>query len=499
MWTGFDQPLGFAVVPFLVFAGFRFGQQGGTVTTLIAVLTALFVTIPSVGLVAEGTASQRLTYQSVFMIFVSTTTMLLTALIAQRSAAFEALRESNLRIEREAAERERLEAELLQASKMEAVGRLAGGVAHDFNNLLTAILGYAELVRDGVEDPTVRRDVDQIRQAASRASHLTQQLLAFARRQVVETRPVSIGTLALNLEPFLRRLIGEHIELVIETAPDLWPVKADRGQLEQVLVNLSVNARDAMPDGGRLSIETSNLVVTTANAAEHPGVALGELVRLIVSDTGQGIVESAREHIFEPYFTTKERGKGTGLGLATCYGIVTASGGQITVESAEGEGATFRVYLPRATEALVEDAPLAEVDVPRGSETVLVVEDETLVRAVAVRSLRASGYRVLEAENGEAALELVAGLPRSERIDLLLTDLMMPIMGGRELADRMRALRPEIAVLYVSGYSDDVLGGWPEGTGTSFLEKPFTPADLARRVRQIIDGGYDQDTEEGGA
>ena len=368
----------------------------------------------------------------------------------------------------------RSEAHLRHAQKMEAVGQLAGGIAHDFNNLLTGILSYTDLVIEELRpgDPVVA-DLEQIRHAGQRAAALTRQLLAFSRRQVLQPHVLSLNTCVTEVDAMLRRLLGADVTLETELDPGLWDVLADPGQLEQVLVNLIVNARDALPNGGRV-------IVATANAGTH--------VALTVSDTGVGMDLATQARIFDPFFTTKEPGKGTGLGLSTVYGIVEQSGGYVTVESAPAQGATFTIFLPRHI-GPVEDAPtgVERRSLPAGTETLLLVEDETAVRASTRRLLERQGYTVVEARHGADALRIFE--ERTRRIDLVLTDLVMPEMGGRELVDRLRALHPGVKVLYMSGYSEravTVNGVMPPRTG--FVEKPFTVEQLIRGTRELLDG-----------
>ena len=380
----------------------------------------------------------------------------------------------------------RLEAQLRQAHKMEAVGRLAGGVAHDFNNLLTVILGYGNLVQNRLraEDP-VRRDVGEIVAVAERAASLTRQLLAFSRQQVLETRVIDLNAIVSDLERMLRRLIGEDVELVILPQPSLGRVSADPGQVEQVLVNLVVNARDAMPAGGRLTIRTADVSLDAAHARDHADVVPGAYVMIAVTDTGTGMSLDVASRAFEPFFTTKERGRGTGLGLATVHGIVKQSGGHLELESERGLGSTFRVYLPRvAGEPAAASAPEAARDRAAATETVLVVEDEEMIRRVVREGLERKGYRVLEAADGPAALALCGR--EDVPIDLMVTDVVMPWMSGPELARRVRPLRPGLRVIYVSGHADRALDGLAAG-GAAFLQKPFTPEALARRVREVLD------------
>lgn len=381
-----------------------------------------------------------------------------------------------------------LEEQLRQAQKMEAVGRLAGGVAHDFNNILTAITGYGELLQQSLMDEDIRiQDVEQILKAADRASALTRQLLAFSRKQVMQPRIISLNHVVTELENMLRRLIGEDIELHSVLASDLGNVKADPGQLEQVLVNLVVNARDAMVGGGRLTLETNNVDLDEPYAQQHFTIQPGQYVMVAVSDTGCGMNAEVRSHIFEPFFTTKERGKGTGLGLPTVYGIVKQSGGHIWVYSEPGQGTTFKVYLPRVVEP--QDLPIsARSDKPLviGTETILLVEDEEAVRNLTVEILRRNGYTVLSAADGPAAIRVSANY--HEPIHLMVADMIMPHMNGRELADYLAGLRPAMKVLYISGYTENAIlfKGAAEQT-VHFLQKPFTPMTLASKVREILD------------
>jgi signal transduction histidine kinase len=386
-------------------------------------------------------------------------------------------------------EKKGLEQQLQQAQKMESVGRLAGGVAHDFNNLLTAMMGYAGLARESIPpDNPASVCVQEIQKAADRAATLTNQLLAFARRQIIEPRVINLNDLILDMGKMLRRLIGEDVELVLRPASEACAVKVDRGQMEQVLVNLAVNARDAMPDGGRLTIETTIVTLDEGYALTHPEVSPGQYVMLAVSDNGVGMAEEVKAHLFEPFFTTKEKGKGTGLGLATCYGIVKQSSGHIWVYSEPGQGTTFKIYLPQVDEL---PGSLPESEEPaallRGKETVLLVEDEPAVRELAAHVLRAQGYTVLEADNGDAALRQV-GEQAGEKIHLLLTDVVMPRMSGKELADRLKVIRPDLKVLFTSGYTDDaIVHHGVLQAEIAFLQKPFSPVTLARKVREVLD------------
>jgi len=389
---------------------------------------------------------------------------------------------------RDISERKLLEAQLRQAQKMEAVGRLAGGIAHDFNNLLTAIIGYTDLaLADLREGDPMRQDMEEILRAAHRAAGLTRQLLAFSRQQVLAPRVLDLNEVVQTVDKMLGRLVGEDIELQSVLAPGLGHIKADPGQLEQVIVNLAVNARDAMPTGGKLTIETADVEMAETRGRDLTTVPAGRYVMLAITDSGTGMDEDTKARIFEPFFTTKEQGKGTGLGLATVYGIVKQSGGFIWVYSEPGHGTTFKIYLPRvegAADALAP--PVGTAAVPRGTETVLIVEDEEAVRALAKTALARKGYRVLEAANGGEALLLC----ESERapIHLLVTDVVMPGLGGADLAQRLAPLRSEMKVLFISGYTDRAAAR--HGTmqpGAAYLEKPFSLDALARKVREVLD------------
>ena len=378
--------------------------------------------------------------------------------------------------------------QLRQAQKMEAVGRLAGGVAHDFNNLLSAILSYSEMVLADLPDPHPSRDdIEQIRQAGMRAAELTHQLLAFSRRQLLQLRTLSLNTVVASVDRMLRRVIGEDIELRTSLAPDLGFARADPNQLEQVLMNLAVNARDAMPVGGTLTLTTANVEVRGTDRGDPAELRPGRYVTLSVSDTGVGMTPDVMERIFEPFFTTKGPGHGTGLGLSTVYGIVAQSGGQVFVASEAGAGSTFTIYLPaHAADAEPVLPPAALPAVRGGAETVLLVEDEDLVRQLTREILRRNGYRVLEACDGVAALALL----REHRgtIDLLLTDVVMPRMSGHELVEQARPLRPDMRILYVSGYSEEAIARQGQLTeGVELLAKPFTPGELTAKIRQLLD------------
>ena len=386
-------------------------------------------------------------------------------------------------------ERMQLEEQLRQAQKMEAVGRLAGGIAHDFNNLLTVIRCHADLLHGSLDaDDERRADAVEVMQSADRAASLTRQLLAFSRKQVLQPRIVDLNVVITDMERMLRRLIDATVELVTIPSPILGHVRADPGQLEQVLVNLVLNARDAMPRGGSILIETANVAFTSPWAHGNGVVRAGEYVMLSVTDNGRGMTAEVQAHCFEPFFTTKEQGKGTGLGLSTVYGIVRQSGGHVTFRTELGKGTTFIVYLPRlATGTPIGMPAIAGEVLPRGTETVLVVEDEAAVRALVKRLLERQGYRVLDARHGSDALLLCER--HDGPVHLLLTDMVMPEMGGSELAERLQAVSPGLKALYMSGYS----AGSSEhheiiAPRSAFLPKPFTAEELVRRVRAAIDG-----------
>jgi PAS domain S-box-containing protein len=385
-------------------------------------------------------------------------------------------------------ERKTLEAQFRQAQRLEAVGQLAGGVAHDFNNLLTAITGYSDLAlrRLRPEDP-LHHHLDEIRKAAERAGGLTRQLLAFSRKQVLQPKVIDLNAVVADVDKMLRRLIGEDIDLLTVLRAEPPAIRADPGQIEQVLMNLAVNARDAMPAGGQLTIETTNVDLNEEYASQHIGVAPGPYVMLAVSDTGCGMDAETRARIFEPFFTTKELGKGTGLGLSTVYGIVKQSGGNIWVYSEVGRGTTFKVYLPSvdaAAEQLERAAP--QLEIPTGHETILLVEDEELVRTLAHEVLQMSGYRVLVAANGGAALLICER--HTGPIHLLLTDIVMPELSGQELAERLTRLRPDMRVLFMSGYTNNaVIHNGTLAAVVNYIQKPFSPDALARKVREVLD------------
>jgi nitrogen-specific signal transduction histidine kinase/CheY-like chemotaxis protein len=376
----------------------------------------------------------------------------------------------NIAFLRDITDRKRLESELLSAQKLESLGRLAGGVAHDFNNLLTGITGYASLLLERADDDTeLARDLGEIKRAADRAAELTKQLLAFGRRQVLKPRPLDLNAAVAEVGGLLQRLLGDHVELDILPAAALGTVRADPGQIEQVIVNLVVNARDAMPDGGKLTIRTRN--------------AEDAFVELSVTDDGLGMDEQTRAQIFEPFFTTREQG--VGLGLASVYGIVQQSGGDVSVESEPGKGSTFTVRLPRVLEVAETPVAVPEPASSPGSETILLVEDEDVVRELTRRVLERQGYTVLPCANGMEAVALAEENDRS--IDLLLTDVVMPGMRGYEVAKRVADTRPEIKILYMSGYAEEALVGRPAIGGSVLIEKPFAVDALARQVRETLE------------
>jgi len=395
------------------------------------------------------------------------------------------------------AERQKLEEQLRMAQKMEAIGSLAGGIAHDFNNLLSVILGYTEFAVEGTQEGDPRREaLREVKKAGDRAVALTRQLLAFSRKQMLQPVPLNLNQIAAGVEKMLRRILGEDIDYVQILASDVGTICADPGQLEQMLMNLVVNARDAMPDGGKLTIETANVDLDEEYASRHVAVKPGRYVQLAITDTGHGMDVATQARIFEPFFTTKEKGKGTGLGLSTVYGIVKQSGGNIWVYSEPGQGTTFKIYLPHVPSA-VATGPTAPPMAARavGTETILVVEDEKAVRDLAQRVLRLAGYTVLTAASGGEALATYSVHPG--QIHLVLTDVVMPQMGGKMLVERLLAVRPRIKVLYMSGYTDDAIVR--HGTldpGTHFIGKPFNAVELTRKVREVLDTGIDLFADE---
>jgi two-component system cell cycle sensor histidine kinase/response regulator CckA len=383
-------------------------------------------------------------------------------------------------------DRRQLEEQLRQAQKMDAVGRLAGGVAHDFNNLLMVINGYTEVLLEQLEqDSAMHHKVQSIQQAADRAATLTRQLLAFSRKQLLELKVVDVNSVIGDMERLLRPLIGENIELITQLSPDTGHTRADAGQLEQVIMNLVVNAKDAMPEGGRLIVQSADVTVQQ-NFSEHRFIQPGRYAVISVADTGHGMDKETQSRIFEPFFTTKEKGKGTGLGLSTVYGIVKQSNGYVFAQSAPGAGTTFFVYLPRVEDAAEELSPAkTQSNEAGGCETVLLVEDEESVRELVRVTLASRGYKVLEAENGECGLLIAEEY--KENIDILITDVVMPGIGGRELAKKLQSLRPGISVLFLSGYTEDaVVTQGSLGPTNAFLQKPFTLQNLAKKVREVL-------------
>jgi signal transduction histidine kinase len=404
--------------------------------------------------------------------------------VAERTAQLQA---ANAALQHELAERQQLEAQLLQSQKLDGLGRLAGGISHDFNNLLTAIGGYADLIGLMLpKDHPTRSHLTQIQKGVVSASNLTKQLLTFARKQIIEPRALNLNELIGEMDKLLHPIIGSDIELITRPAENLGWVKADPGQIEQVLMNLVLNARDAMPSGGTLIIETQNAVLDRAYAQGQQHVEEEPYVLLAVSDTGVGMDAEVQARAFEPFFTTKAVGKGTGLGLATCYGIVEQHGGHIWIYSEVGQGTTFKIYLPRIPEPAALADTLADApDLPRGSETVLLVEDQADVRALLTQVLREQGYTVLEAANGAEAIRVAEAYAP---IDLLLTDVVMPLMGGKEAAATITARDPHVKVLFMSGYTHGaIVQNGQLDQGIAFLNKPFTPAALIRKVREVLD------------
>jgi nitrogen-specific signal transduction histidine kinase/CheY-like chemotaxis protein len=378
-----------------------------------------------------------------------------------------------------------LEEQYHQAQKLEALGRLTGGIAHDFNNLLTAIIGFAELAYDEYSPDDPKQELmDKVLNSSRRAADLVRQLLIFSRKQIIEPRLLNLNEIVSESNKMLERIIGEDVELRTNLAPDLWPIEMDPSQVIQIIMNLAVNARDAMPEGGQLTIETANMVLDETYTATHLKTQLGEYVLLALSDTGVGMNKAVQDHIFEPFFTTKETGKGTGLGLATIHGIVEQSKGTIWVYSEEGRGTTFKIYLPRATaEALLPTAAPAIEKISTGHETILLVEDNEGVRTLFSNVLEAQGYTVLMAADGQAALRLVKS--QAGPIDLLLSDIVMPRLNGKLLAEQLSQIYPDLKIIFMSGYTDQTLGDLPPEA--SFMQKPFSPMVLLRMVRQVLD------------
>ena len=469
-----DVPIAFIFFPLMGWAGLRFGARGSA--TIVAAVSAFGLAIAGMGLGPFATFPLGFT-QFLLFVFLSMGSLsgqLLAAIMAERDDAL--------------ARRLVLEEQLRHSQKMEAVGRLAGGIAHDFNNLLTAIIGYTEIVLHSLDPKDDRRaDAEEIGRAAMRAADLTRQMLAFSRRQVLQPKVINLNIALDKVEPMLRRVIGEDIVMTINGKAANAFVRVDPGQVEQVVMNLVVNARDAMPQGGRLTVETAEAVLDEAAVADIPDARPGSYVMLSVSDSGIGMSPEVRTRIFEPYFTTKDVGKGTGLGLSTVYGIVRQSDGHISLSSELGLGTTFRIYLPRseAPEVVIDDHTGKE-KLPEGTEHILLVEDDSSVRRLSKELLTRLGYSVTEAASGRAGLAL--GSDDTRHFDLALCDVILGDMSGPAVAEALRALRPSIRVLYMSGYTDEAIvktGVLDEGK--PFLQKPFTPLQLAKKVREVLD------------
>ena len=468
-----DVPIAFVYFPIVGWAGLRFGARGAT--TIVATIAAFAITIAGrgIGPFSAFTVEFRQFLLFSFLALASLSGLMLAAIMAEREDAL--------------TRRLLLEEQLRHSQKMEAVGRLAGGIAHDFNNLLTAIIGYTEIVLTSLDPKDDRRgDAEEIARAAMRAADLTRQMLAFSRRQVLQPKIIDLNTALNKVEPMLRRVIGEDIVLTVTAKATNAFVRVDPGQVEQVVTNLVVNARDAMPQGGRLTVETVDAVLDDAAIAASPEVRPGAYVMLSVSDTGTGMAPEVRARIFEPYFTTKDVGKGTGLGLSTAYGIVRQSDGHISVSSEIGLGTTFRIYLPQTEAPEASSVDAGGEKMPEGTEHILLVEDDTSVRRLSKELLTRLGYSVTEAASGRAGLAL--GSDDTRHFDLAVCDVILGDMSGPAVAEALSALRPSIRVLYMSGYTDEAIvrtGVLDEGK--PFLRKPFTPMQLARRIREILD------------
>ena len=468
-----DVPIAFIFFPIVGWAGLRFGARGST--TVVATISAFAIAIAgtSIGPFTAFTVAFTQFLLFAFLALASLSGLLLAAIMAERDDAL--------------TKRLILEEQLRHSQKMEAVGRLAGGIAHDFNNLLTAIIGYTEIVLYSLDPKDERRaDAEEIGRAAMRAADLTRQMLAFSRRQVLQPKIIDLNIALSKVEPMLRRVIGEDIVMTVTGKATNAFVRVDPGQVEQVVMNLVVNARDAMPKGGRLTVETADAMLDEAALADSPDARPGAYVLLSVSDTGTGMSPEVRGRIFEPYFTTKDVGKGTGLGLSTAYGIVRQSEGHISVSSEIGLGTTFRIYLPRseAPEPVAVDAGGEKM--PEGNEHILLVEDDSSVRRLSKELLIRLGYSITEAASGRAGLAL--GSDDTRHFDLALCDVILGDMSGPAVAEALSALRPSIRVLYMSGYTDEAIvrtGVLDEGK--PFLQKPFTPMQLAKRIREVLD------------
>ena len=468
-----DVPIAFVFFPIVGWAGLRFGARGST--TIVATISVFAIAIAGMGI---GPFSAFPIEFTQFLLFAflslgSLSGLLLAAIMAERDDAL--------------TKRLLLEEQLRHSQKMEAVGRLAGGIAHDFNNLLTAIIGYTEIVLTSLDPKDDRRaDAEEIGRAAMRAADLTRQMLAFSRRQVLQPKIIDLNIALSKVEPMLRRVIGEDISMTVTGKATIAFVRVDPGQVEQVVMNLVVNARDAMPKGGRLTVETGDAVLDDAALADSPDARPGAYVMLSVSDTGTGMSPEVRARIFEPYFTTKDVGKGTGLGLSTAYGIVRQSEGHISVSSEIGLGTTFRIYLPRSEAPAPSAMEAGGEKMPDGTEHILLVEDDASVRRLSKELLVRLGYSVTEAASGRAGLAL--GSDDTRHFDLALCDVILGDMSGPAVAEALSALRPAIRVLYMSGYTDEAIvrtGVLEEGK--PFLQKPFTPMQLAKKVREVLD------------
>jgi signal transduction histidine kinase/ActR/RegA family two-component response regulator len=482
LWTGpgADAPFSFLALPFVIWSGLRFGARGASIVVAILTVLSILLALVRLGPVVDLPERTAQTSTFLFLLMAAISGQVLAAMVAERDDALK--------------KRVQLEELLRHSQKMESVGRLAGGIAHDFNNLLTAILGYTDVVVHGMDPKDPRRaDAEQIERAAMRAADLTRQMLSFSRREAQQAGVLDLNRLLGKVEPMLRRVIGEDVKLTIVSKATRPYVRADAGQMEQVILNLAVNARDAMPQGGRLLVETSEAVVDEDMAADNHEARLGSHVMLSVTDTGVGMPPSVRTRLFEPYFTTKPAGKGTGLGLSTVYGIVRQSDGHITVTSEVGSGTTFRVMLPAAAAEPAQDKDSSVQKLPGGAEHVLLIEDDASVRRLAKDLLVRLGYSVTEAASGRAGIAL--GSDDTRHFDLLICDVILGDMSGPSAAEALRALRPAMRVLYVSGYTDDAIvrtGVLEEGK--AFLPKPFTPLQLARKVREVL-----EDREAGAA
>jgi signal transduction histidine kinase/CheY-like chemotaxis protein len=479
LWAIFPErnvPMGFVFFPMVGYAGLRFGPAGAATFVMLVALYTLPVVAMGLGPLGAFPIAMTQIVLHLFLLLGSLSGQILAAVMAEREEALQ--------------RRIALEEQLRHSQKMEAVGRLAGGIAHDFNNLLTAIIGYAEIVIVGLGPGDPRRaDAEEIARAAMRAADLTRQMLAFSRKQILQPKVIDLNLTLSRVEPMLRRVIGEDIVMTIAPRATRAQVRVDPGQIEQVIMNLVVNARDAMPKGGRLTVETGDAMLDATQVP--PDARPGDYVMLAVSDTGVGMPADVRARIFEPYFTTKEVGKGTGLGLSTAYGIVRQSDGHILVNSEPGLGTTFRVYLPRVEAETKLAAASGEEQMPTGNEHILLVEDDPSVRRLSRELLVRLGYSVTEAASGRAGLAL--GSDDTRHFDLALCDVILGDMSGPAVYEALRALRPSVRVLYMSGYADEAIvktGVLDEGQ--PFLQKPFTPRDLAVKIREVLDAAEEE-------